>query len=192
VKSTVAFRSGPLQALTEGLKLIELADAQLPEDQQKAFNSALEHFRTCKKDGASILGDHPQLATVQFVVARKKEKAANVLTMCGDKAKTAETKLAGIQGAVAFYEGPAREFSKAKALLDEGAQAADAAAKKKVTDEALAHFEACVEKGKILQNKHPELNKAKFDVEGQVMTLPFVVTACQKEAKTLRGGGPST
>lgn len=186
-KSTLAFREGPLAALAEGLKLTESVNAQGPEEQQKSYMAALDKFLNCKKDGASILADYPQLARASFVVARKPAKAANVLSMCGEQAKTAESKLEGLQASVDFLEGPVKSFTKAKELLDEAAAATVPEAKKKATGEALTNFEECVEKGKILQNKHPELNKAKFDVDGQVLTLPFVVTSCQDEAKVLRG-----
>lgn len=193
LKTTVAFRDGPLSALHEGLKLVGGAEAQPPEEQSKAYSAALEQFQNCKKDGAAIIADHPKIATATFVVAKKKQKASAVLVMCGEQAKSADAKISGLSATVEFIEGPARSFTKGKALLDEAEKAAEPAAKKKVAGEALTHFEECVEKGKVLQYKHPELNKAKFDVDGQVLTLPFVVTSCQKEAKSLRGGaGPST
>jgi hypothetical protein len=185
-KSTVLFREGAISALSEGLRLTDSIDAQGPEDQQKSYQGALEKFQACKKDGAAILADHPVLARSTFAVGRKKVKAPNVLSMCGENAKAAEMKLAGLEATVAFIEGPAKSFTKAKALLDEASHLQVPDAKKKMTGEALTNFEECVEKGKILQHKHPELSKAKFDIEGQVLTLPFVLTSCQNEAKELR------
>src|SRR5262249_50880491 len=148
LKTTVAFRDGPLSALHEGLKLLNGAETQPPEEQTKSYSAALEQFQNCKKDGAAILADHPKLATAMFVVAKKKAKASAVLVMCGEHAKSADAKISGLSATVEFIEGPARSFTKGKALLDEAERAAEPAAKKKVAGEALSHFEECVEKGK--------------------------------------------
>jgi hypothetical protein len=193
-KSTVAFRDGAIAPLDEGKKIVGEVDAQSPADQQKALGSALESFRACKKNGAQVLGDHPRLAVAQFVVSGKKTKAAAVLTECGEHAKNTEARLTAIEPTVGFYEGPAKAYLRGKELLDAGAQAKTPEEKKKANSEALTEMESCIEKGKILQHKHPQLERTKFDVDGQVTTLPLVVSACQTEAKTLRAaaGGDKT
>ena len=56
----------------------------------------------------------------------------------------------------------------------------------KAYSSALKHFESCLEKGKILENKHPEIKKTRFKVDGKKMTLPKVVNACRKQAKSVR------
>lgn len=188
-KSTVAFRDGAITPLDEGKKIVDGVDAQAPADQQKSLTSALENFRTCKKNGAQVLGDHPRLATVSFQAGGKKTKAASVLTECGEHAKNTEARLVAIEPTVGFYEGPAKAYLRGKELLEAASAAKTPEEKKKANDEALTEMESCIEKGKILQHKHPQLERTKFDVDGQVLTLPFVVSSCQSEAKTLRAGG---
>ena len=97
-KNTIAFREGPVAAISEGLRLTETAGELADPDKKKAYSSALDHFRRCRKDGATIIADHPRLASAQFVIAKKKTKGASVLMICGDYAKSAEAKLLSTSG----------------------------------------------------------------------------------------------
>jgi hypothetical protein len=189
---TVAFREGPIAALAEGLAATEGVSRQAPDEQKKAYTTALELFKKCQKDAASIIADHPAIGSMQFPVGRTKAKGSRVLAACAENSKSVETKLAAVEIMVAFYEGPAKSFEKAKALLAEAESAADPAAKKKVHGEALSQFEACLEAGRLLQYKHPQLKTAKFDLGGEKVTLPAIVATCQKQAKSLRAGGDKT
>lgn len=184
-RQVVAFRAGPVAAMSEGAALLE-ADAASPDDQQKAYGAALDRLRACQKGAATMLAEHRQLAAATFAAGRRKLKGASVATTCSELAKSAEGRLAVAKAKLAFYDGPAKSLEKARALLEEAQGSGDDGAKKKAYHQALASFESCLETGRLLEFKHPELKKTEFEVGGRKTTLPVVVSDCQKQAKSLR------
>jgi hypothetical protein len=172
----IAFRKGPVVALSEGLAAAQsAAKASGLEEQKNAYAQAVARFQACQSESADLIGDHPKLALVELNLGSTRAPAKNVISMCAGHAETAGEKLTHVQSILAVYEGPAKSFEQAKALLAKGSLA-----------EALAQFESCLEKGKILQHKHPKLAEQKFDVGGQKVTLSAVVADCQARAKTVR------
>jgi hypothetical protein len=83
-KYVAAFREGPIAAASQGLALMG----------SKSYGDAIDQFKTCRKDGASLIADHPKIAQATFVLGKKKTNARGVLTVCADYAKSAETKQA--------------------------------------------------------------------------------------------------
>lgn len=183
----IAFREGPVAAFASGAEALVSARGMAPEEQKKIYASAIDLFKECQKQGSSLLGDHPKLAAVPFPVGRSKVKAAKLLSTCGEQVKSADDKLAAINATLAFYEGPARALDKAQAHLAEAEAAADAAAREKSQREALAELETCLETGRMLRHKQPELEKKRFELEGgRTMTLPAAIDLCAKQAKQVR------
>jgi hypothetical protein len=192
-RQRVSFREGPLAEVSEGLRLEGSAGGGLSDDAlEKVYANALQQFRTCRKDGASLLSDHPRLISAAFVVEGKKTTGANVLSLCAEHVKVAEVKLSAVKTTLAFYNGPAKSFEKGKALADKIGGLSDESEKKRAMHEALSQFEACLESGRILEHQHPELAKEQFDVAGGKMTLPAIIESCHKQAKSLRGKGGSS
>jgi hypothetical protein len=185
-KQTMSFRDGPIASLNEGLEMVKSAKGLEPADEQKAYKTALEHFRACQQNGASILAEHPRVAAKPFVVAGKPAKAKDVLGKCAEQSKGLDAKVAQLDATVAFYSGPAKELETGKGFLADADAADTPEAKKKAYSGALTAFEKCVELGKTLEHKQPEMKKKKFDVGGKSVTLALVLAACQKGAKTSR------
>lgn len=184
---TIAFRSGPLISFSDGADLLQSAASMGPEERAKAYGSALEKFRACQKEGATILADFPRLASATFTVGGRKMKARKVLSKCGERAKATEKKLSASEAVLAVHRGPVRSIESGRALLDDAAGATDASKKKDTLGKALSAFEKCVEKGKIIEYKHPNLKKKKFELEsGRKMSLSRMVGACQKHATATR------
>jgi hypothetical protein len=185
-KKLVLFRSGPIAALESGLSALDTVRGTAPDEQKKLYTAALEQFRACQKDAGTMLADTPRLASQTFTFGKKKLKGSAVIASCSASAKATDAKLTAIEAIVAVYEGPAKSFEKAKTLLAEAESAADGDAKKKVYGDALAQLEECIGTGRMLEHKHPQLKKQRFDVDGRKVTLPIVIEACQKQAKSVR------
>jgi hypothetical protein len=188
VKQTVTFREGPVSSMVQGLELLKTVRGMEPEEEKNAYAAALEHFKTCSTKGASILVEFPRLANRQFPIAGKQTKAKDLLGMCAGAAKTTGYKLNAVEATLAFYTGPAKGLEMGKTLLADAEIAGTPDVRKKTYTDALTAFEKCVEQGKTLEHKQPELKSKKFFVEGKKVTLALVIAACQKGAKTCRDG----
>lgn len=177
-KHVIAFRKGPIGEMSAGLAAAEKA-AQTSDlrERQSRYQKALGRFEACRKNAADMIGDHPRIASSVVVAGGKQSTTKDVITMCVTHAKGVEQTLAGVNAVLAFYDGPAKSFEKGTALLDSGDE-----------KEALKQFESCLANGRILQYKHPELKKRKFDVAGKKVTLPGLIADCDARAKKLRAG----
>jgi hypothetical protein len=184
-KDGAAFREKVLGAATSAVVSLDALNGS-PEERKKSLTTALDSFKSCQKEGASILADHPKLVSTLFPIGKKKLKASAVVVFCSEQAKNTETKLGSVNATLAFYDGPAKALEKAKQLMEQAEAAKEPEAKNKVFNEALSQFEACLESGRMLEFKHPELKKSAFDFAGGKVTLTVVVAACQKGAKDLR------
>lgn len=103
----IAFRSGPVAALTQGLESAEMARGSGPDEQKRAYRQAADRFRTCKSGGTSLLALYPRLGTDAFAVGRERLSGAGVLMRCGDRAKSAEAHLKALSNALSLNDrGP--------------------------------------------------------------------------------------
>ncbi len=182
----VAFREGPVALLTEGLEVAKSTRGLTPEEEKKAYTTAVEHFHDCQKNGAALLADHPRLANASFVVGGRALRARDVLKRCGEGSKATEVKLGDLEATLAFYEGPAKGLELGRDKLGDADAATTPQDKKKLYQEALAAFEKCIETGKTLEYKRPELKNRKFEVGAKKVTIALVIAACQKGASTAR------
>jgi len=82
-KHNVAFREGPVAALTAGTGALESSD----------LKAALDHFRTCERSATSILASEPKLASALFDLGRVKAKGSTVLLSCTQQIKATEAKI---------------------------------------------------------------------------------------------------
>lgn len=186
-KRTIAFRTGPLIAFGDASDLVQGAASMGPEERTQAYAEALEKYRACQKDGAAILADFPRLASSTFTVGGRKMKARKVLTACGSRAKAAEDKLSASEAVLAVHQGPIKSIESGRALLHDAGGTTDKSKQKDVLTRALSEFDACVEKGKMIEYKHPKLKKKKFELEsGRKMSLSGMVGACKKHATATR------
>lgn len=182
----VRFREGPVNALSQGLALIESAASLPPDDQKKSYESAQEHFRSCQKDAGTIFAEHPRVASASFGVGKKKSNGKAVLASCVTHLKSVDDKLAKVRARLSFYEGAAAYLSKATVLLEKADALADEEKQKQAYSDAATQFEECTGAARLLLHEHPELKKERFEIEGRSVTLPVVLEACQKGAKRSR------
>jgi hypothetical protein len=181
----IAFRNGPLAAYATAHQLAGSATGLAPEDAKKALTAAIDQFRKCQKDTTELMVDYPRIASIEFVLDRKKLQVKAMLSICGDAAKSVETQLTVVKARLALYE-TGHALEKARTLLTRADRSTDMSTKRKAWGEALGELESCVEKGRILQYRNAELKSEALDVGGERLTLPVIVDACHKDAKVLR------
>jgi len=185
-KDMLAFRKGPIEALAQGMAQAQAAArAKGLEAQRDAWAQAVAKFQTCRSQSADMIGDHPKIAPVEFTTGEGRMPAKNVITLCSEQDEAATQNLGHVNAILAVYDGPAKSFEQAKTILARADKAKDQERKSALT-EALVHLESCLEKGKILQYKHPKLAEMQFDIAGAKLTLSAVVSDCQQRAKAIR------
>ncbi len=182
----IAFRQGPLTEMTAGVEAAKAAaTAGDLETKKSQYERAVERFEACRRDSATMLGDHPRIASSVVRVEEESAQAKELITMCADRAQSAKAELDAVNAVFAVENGPV------KSLQDGQARAAEATKatgddQRRLREEALAKLETCLSAGRILQYEHPELKERKFDVGGKKLTLPAVIDACQQRVKQLR------
>jgi hypothetical protein len=169
----ITFRTGPMTALATGMTLAKAARGTA-EEQKKTLLAAIEQFKKCQKDAATIIVDYPRLASMELIIEKKKTLVKEVLAICAESSKGVQGQMSGVDARLAF-ESTGDALASARTRLARGQK-----------KEALAALESCVENGRILQYKNTELAAEELNVGGERMTLKTIVAACHKEAKELR------
>ncbi len=170
-----ALRRQTGDAFAAGAAAVEAAGStQDLRKQKEHYEKAISQFRSCEKDGASMVKENPTLARIPVLAEGQTRMPSEVMALCAERVKATEQLLRQAMALIAFEDGPKRAFETGKALLD-----------KDKKSEALPQFGECISTGKIALYKYPELKERTFVVAGANTTITELIDQCINQRKAL-------
>ncbi len=168
-------RKATVDQLVPGLALSHAAAASQDLKKQKAdYEKALKLFKSCRDEGAKIIGD-PASAKLAVIIdgpATLKE----AVVQCSQEFDAVTPLIKPLTGLISFEDGPRKAYELATGLLSKGKKT-----------EALAQFDECIATGVTVGVRYPDLKERLFAVGNGQMTLAEVTKLCTAKSKELRG-----
>ena len=168
-------RKMTVDQLVPGLALAHAAAASPDLKKQKAdYEKALKLFKSCKDEGAKLIGD-PQVAKLPVVIdgpATLKE----AVVQCSQEYDATAPLIKPLTGLISFEDGPRKAYEAAIDLHSKGKKT-----------EALAQYDECIATGVTVGVRYPDLKDRQFTVAKTQMTLAELTRLCTAKSKELRG-----